>query len=338
MSDDVKVVGNGNGLSKETIANSVHKPKLLSLCTGYGGLDLATEEYFNAELIGCAEIDKYASIAIDKHFNVKNYGDIKNLVSIDLDVDIITAGYPCQPFSTAGNRKGFDDKRHIWPYIKKIIGNLQPSVVILENVRGHLTLGFKEVLADITELGYDAQWAIVRASDVGAPHRRERVFILAQPSNTNSERRNIRRIATKGNQRESQFESCQCGETFTNTESWRTRNQSFGISQENAGSSCNCRLTSNTDNVKQQGIGNLQRLGRRFNTRAEMQLQRAPNPLDLDEKLNPQFVEYMMGLPKGWVTDLDISRSQQLKMLGNGVVPQQAFHAINLLWHISHLK
>lgn len=307
MLDGVKAADNGNGLQAVNTARFALRPKLLSLCTGYGGLDLAVEAFFNAELIGCAEIDKYASIAIDKHFKVTNYGDIKNLLDTNLEVDILTAGYPCQPFSTAGNRKGFDDKRHIWPHIKKIISNLRPTTVILENVRGHLTLGFKEVLADIAEIGYDAQWAIVRASDVGAPHRRERVFILAQPTDSNSERGNIRRITTEGNQGQSQFESCQCGS-----------------------------IASNTDNDKQQGVGKSQRLGWRFNSRAEMRLQRPPSALDLNNKLNPKFVEYMMGLPEGWVTDLGISRSQQLKMLGNGVVPQQAFHAINLLWQISH--
>ena len=72
----------------------------------------------------------------------------------------------------------------------------------------------------------------------------------------------------------------------------------------------------------------MSQLGRRFATRCEMRMQRTPNTLDLEGRLNPVFVEYMMGLPEGWVTDLDISRSQQLKMLGNGVVPQQAEYAI----------
>ena len=154
--------------------------KIGSLCTGYGGLDMAVETYFNAETIWCAEIDKYASKLIAERFDYPNHGDIKKIDWSEIEpIDILTAGYPCQPFSNAGQRKGIEDERHIWPHIKEAIGILRPRFIVLENVRGHLTLGFKEVLADLTQIGYDARWQIVRASDVGAPHRRERLFVVA---------------------------------------------------------------------------------------------------------------------------------------------------------------
>lgn len=244
--------------------------KIGSLCSGYGGLDMAVEAYFDAETIWMSDNDKYASIVIKERWGLPNLGNLKEVDWTTVEpIDILTAGYPCQPFSNAGLRKGANDKRHIWPNIKEIISQLQPRIVILENVRGHLTLGFKEVLKDLTEIGYDARWSIVRASDVGAPHRRERLFVIAQPSNSNGD--------------------------------------------------------------EQQGDRPTQRLGSRFNSQSEMRLQRTPNPLDINNKLNATFVEYMMGLPVGWVTDLDISRSQQLKLLGNGVVPQQAYYALGLL-------
>jgi len=157
--------------------------KIGSLCTGYGGLDMAVEAYFNAEMVWCAENDKYASALIEQRFNKPNLGDIKQ---IDWDtvkpIDILTAGYPCQPFSHAGQRKGTEDERHIWPYIIKAISTLRPKYIILENVRGHLSLGFSTVLANLTQIGYDARWQIVRASDVGAPHQRARIFIIAYPT------------------------------------------------------------------------------------------------------------------------------------------------------------
>lgn len=267
--------------------------KLLSLCTGYGGLDLAVEEFFEAQLIGCADIDKYASLAIEKHFNVPNYGDIRNVLDLDIEFDILTAGYPCQPFSHAGQRKGLDDARHIWPTIAEIIGKFRPRIVVLENVRGHLSLGFKEVLKDLASLGYDARWQIVRASDVGAPHQRARIFVVSYPNNFRG--------------------------VWDLPGSWRghdPRGQS--------------KPSSDTKHQHRTHDRQMQELGRRFASRRAMCLQATPDAL-VDGKLNPKFVEYMMGLPEGWVTDLPISRNQQFKLLGNGVVPQQAYYALKLL-------
>ena len=273
--------------------------KIGSLCTGYGGLDMAVEAYFGAETAWVSEIDKYACKVIDARINKPNIGDLKIVNWAEVEpVDIITAGYPCQPFSHAGLRKGVLDERHLWPYIKQAISTIRPSIVILENVRGHFKLGFREVLTDLTYIGYDAKWSIVRASDIGAPHRRERLFIVAEPANTDSPR------------------------------SQRGSGKRYGFEQSGS-------FIANPHGYEQQRNGRVSELGSRFNTRAQMRLQRAPNPLDINNKLNAKFVEYMMGLPAGWVTDLDISRSQQLKILGNGVVPQQAYRALELLCNIN---
>jgi DNA (cytosine-5)-methyltransferase 1 len=243
--------------------------KIGSLCTGYGGLDIAVEAFFNAETIWCAEYDKYASKVIEERFGYPNYKDIKQ---IDWDqvpkVDILTAGYPCQPFSVAGNRKGENDARHIWPYIKEAIRRISPRWVVMENVRGHLSLGFDQVLADLADVGYDAKWQIVRAAEVGAPHHRRRLFIVAYPSH----------------------------------ESGRYN-------------------------------GQVQKLGRGFTSFSDMHLQESPAELD-ERRVSPKFVEYMMGLPAGWVTDVDVSKAQQYKILGNGVVPQQAYYALQQLMEL----
>ncbi len=281
------------------------KLRIGSLCTGYGGLDLAVEAHFNAETVWCAEFDKYASEVIKHHFNVPNYGNIKTINWASMpEIDILTAGYPCQPFSHAGERKGTQDERHLFPYIAEAISNLRPRWVVLENVRGHLSLGLKEVLAELASIGYDAKWQTVRAADAGAPHRRERVFIVAEPSNTNGKR------FTLGQER-----------------SYADRNQ--GQSQSELGGMG--EAASNTNNEYQPHNGQVQKLGRRFMARCEMHLLPAPDALDQDGKLSALFVEYMMGLPSGWITDSGLSRAQQLKMLGNGVVPQQAEYALELL-------
>ena len=98
-------------------------------------------------------------------------------------VDILTGGYPCQPFSAAGQRKGTTDDRHLWPYVREAISEMSPSLVVLENVFGHLSLGFDEVLADLQLLNYETRWTIIRASDIGAPHHRARLFMLATKGN-----------------------------------------------------------------------------------------------------------------------------------------------------------
>jgi DNA (cytosine-5)-methyltransferase 1 len=283
--------------------------KIGSLCTGYGGLDLATEAYFNAETVWCAEIDKYASQVIQQRFNIPNYGNIKEINWASLEpIDILTAGYPCQPFSYAGYRKGTNDDRHIFPYILEGISILKPRWVILENVRGHLSLGLKEVLACLTSIGYDARWKIVRASDVGAPHQRARLFIVATDSNSDA-RQESRRINTGVSGSASQI--------IDGSDRQINRRCSKNASYASS------KFKSHNRQVSQ--------LGRRFTSRCDMYLQDVPNPLDQEGKLNAVFVEYMMGLPIGWVTQTGLSRAQQLKMLGNGVVPQQAELALELL-------
>jgi DNA (cytosine-5)-methyltransferase 1 len=204
----------------------------------------------------------------------------------------------------------------------------------MENVRGHLTLGFKEVLKGLAEIGYDAKWRIVRASDVGAPHQRARLFIIAEPSNADSQRTHLGELQpTQGSQGESQSKPCQCCTAITNADSLGQQIQIAGqfTSQQESASNGNNGIVGNPNDKCISHNWSMSQLGRRFATRCEMRLQRTPNPLDLEGRLNAVFVEYMMGLPEGWVTDLGFSRAQQLKMLGNGVVPQQAEYAIHQL-------
>lgn len=284
------------------------KLRIGSLCTGYGGLDLAVEAHFNAETVWCAEFDKYASEVIKHHFNVPNYGNIKTINWASLpEIDILTAGYPCQPFSTAGERKGTDDERHLFPYIAEAISNLRPRWVVLENVRGHLNLGFKEVLAILTNLGYDTKWQIVRASDVGAPHQRARLFIVAYASGERLQRPwNKADDITYG--------------IVTDTYS----NARQELRRTNRGVLGKARKIIDEANWQKHWSG------------FEITEREVPPTLDSNNRLNSKFVEYMMGLPSGWVTDIGLSRTQELKMLGNGVVPQQAKYALELLTDVDN--
>ena len=94
-------------------------------------------------------------------------------------VDLVSAGYPCQPFSVAGKRKGADDPRHLWPHVARVVAECGPVWVFLENVSNHLNLGYREVREELEDLGYGVTEGLFTAAEVGAPHRRQRLFVLA---------------------------------------------------------------------------------------------------------------------------------------------------------------
>ena len=165
----------------------------LALCAGIGGLELGVARALGGRYrcVGYVERDAYAASVLVAR--MEDEGLDRAPVFDDLEsfpghpyrgrVDLVTAGFPCQPASVAGSRLGRADERWIWPLIAGIIERVSPSLVFLENVPGLLTVdggaGFREVLESLAALGFDAEWGLLRASDVGAPHRRERLFVLA---------------------------------------------------------------------------------------------------------------------------------------------------------------
>ncbi len=154
-----------------------------SLFSGIGGLDLGLERA-GMRVIWQAEIDPYCCQVLRQHWpDVPNLGDVSRIEWSDVvRPDVICGGYPCQPFSLAGARAGTDDRRHLWPYVRDALRVLRPRFALLENVAGHLSLGFDRVLGDLAEIGFDAEWDCIPAAAVGAPHRRDRVFLVAYPA------------------------------------------------------------------------------------------------------------------------------------------------------------
>ena len=143
---------------------------------------MGVQSVLGGEVLWHCEVEDAPSRILAHHWpDVPNLGDI---TAVDWHsvprVDVLTGGYPCQPFSLAGQRDGATDRRHMWPHVADGISVLRPRLCVFENVRGHLTLGFDEVLRDLHQLGYRASWMLVRASEVGAPHARARIFIFAE--------------------------------------------------------------------------------------------------------------------------------------------------------------
>lgn len=163
--------------------------RILSLCSGAGGLDVGVHD----ALGGCARTVVYveheatacevlaARIADGALDDAPIWGDLHAFDARPWRgrVDGIIGGYPCQPFSVAGKRLGTADPRHLWPRISTIIRDVQPRWCFFENVRGHVRIGLREVRADLLSMGYDVHAGIFSAAEVGAPHQRERLFILA---------------------------------------------------------------------------------------------------------------------------------------------------------------
>jgi len=159
----------------------------LSLFSGAGGGLLATKWLLGSTIVGYVERDEYCQKVLRARIrdglldDAPIFSDVRTFNGRPYRgrVDCITAGFPCQPFSVAGKRKGADDERNGWPDTIRIIREVQPQFCFLENVPGLLSEYFSVVLGDLAEAGFDAQWCVLGASDVGANHRRKRLWILA---------------------------------------------------------------------------------------------------------------------------------------------------------------
>lgn len=300
--------------------------KIGSLCTGYGGLDHAVQDFFGGELAFVADNFPGAQKLLEFHYpDVPDLGDITQVAWEDIDrVDILTAGFPCQDVSCAGSRKGLgkDTRTGIWSHVAEAIGVLRPRLVLLENVRGLLSARADSdleycswcmgddgdepvlracgaVLADLADLGFDAEWALVSAAEAGAPHKRERVFILASPAADAAGDRwppKAERIERSGRAQASQGQAAGAARAVLDWGPYEPAIRRW-----------------------EHAIGRY-----------------APSPTEFSrirERLSPRFVEWMMGLEEGWVTGVPgLSYAHQLRLLGNGVVPQQALLALDYLW------
>jgi len=179
------------------------KYKILDLFSGLGGFSLGLERTGHFETVAFCDNDKFSKLILDKHWKgIKVYEDVREITKEKFKQDgtpfpdIITGGFPCQPFSVAGKQKGTSDDRHLWPEMFRIIKAFKPRYVIGENVRGIVNIQegvvFETVCTDLESEGYEVQPFIIPAAGVGAPHRRERVWIIANREESMVNSDNIR--------------------------------------------------------------------------------------------------------------------------------------------------
>ena len=169
----------------------------LSLFSGVGGGLLGTRYLLKWQTVGYVEYEEYCQKVLRQRIRdglldaAPIFGDIKGFISEGYAesykglVDVITGGFPCQPFSTAGKQRGKDDERNMWPATCEVIKIIKPKYAFLENVPGLFSSGyFESILSDLAQIGYDAKWCHLSASNCGAPHKRKRIWLFAY-SNTN---------------------------------------------------------------------------------------------------------------------------------------------------------
>ncbi len=222
---------------------SGYKLKHLDLFSGIGGFSLGLEATGGFETVAFCDYDSYCQKILRKHWPwVTIYDDIKELNHEKLNsnghtkIDIITGGYPCQPFSVAGRQQGEKDPRHVWPEYFRLIKELRPTWVIGENVSGHVKLGLDTVLENLESEGYSARTFSISASSIGANHQRERIWIVANSgcswgSGSEFQRKNENEIKKENaNQFERSSSSSQSNMVYSDSErleKWESIGENF---------------------------------------------------------------------------------------------------------------
>ena len=164
----------------------------VDLCSGIGGFALGFQWAGLSKPVLFCDIEPWSRKILKKHWPdvpiAENVKELANDPDRNVpDCDILTAGYPCQPFSHAGKRLGHADDRHIWPYLLQIVAQKRPAWCVFENVYGHVSMGLDQVLSDLEGQGYASRTFIVPACGVDAPHRRDRIWIIAQSNDANTD-------------------------------------------------------------------------------------------------------------------------------------------------------
>ncbi|MGW2604238.1 DNA cytosine methyltransferase [Streptomyces mirabilis] len=326
-------------------------PRLLALCAGYGGLETAIRTGIGGQVAAFAENDPHASRVFAAHHpGVPNLGDItavdwhevRNLYAPEW----VAAGFPCRNISNAGRRDGIHGQwSRVWKNVAQAVGVLRPRLVFLENVAALRSRGLDVVAQDLAALGYDARWTCLRAGDpeIGAPHPRDRWFAIAHPADADPHRlgRHWRtgHLAQAQGRDEPAHRRDQAPAPARRLRLLPTPKASDGPhgGPNQRDTQGNYYLPGQAVRVDERWVatdgtdyGPAIRRWERITGRT------APCPTEPgtrgNRRLSPIFVEWLMGLPAGWVTDVPgIPRKEQLKILGNGVIPRQAHHAYGLL-------
>ena len=272
---------------------------VFDIFSGIGGFSLGLEKA-GMQTVAFCEINPFCQKILKKHWSsVPVFSNVTALTKEDFTslpkIDVIAGGFPCQDISCAGKQIGISGKRSgLWKEFRRLIHAIKPSYAIIENVANLRGNGLVTVLQDLWEIGYNAEWHCIPASAFGAPHRRDRIWIIAYP-----------------------ISICEIG-------------LSVGKKETISAPRDDCKNATNADCQRLQGHGRFEeispickqeQISLYYRTRGTLQWGAEPEsiPRLKDDRLNPDWVEWLMGFPSSWTEDG--SRRQRLMALGNAVVP-----------------
>ena len=272
---------------------------VLDIFSGIGGFSIGLEAVGMKTVVFC-EINPFCQKILKKHWpSVPIFSDITTIHKEDLKalprIDVIAGGFPCQDISVAGKQKGISAKRSgLWKEFARLINEVRPKYAIIENVANLRSTGLISVLQDLWEIGYNAEWHCIPASAFGAPHRRDRIWIIAHPAC-------IGQIGLSVGKEEAESE---------------LGGGSEDVSDPDKQGLQGCRGFKETSPICSQ-----EQIGMYYCSRGIKQWSEEPLevPRLKDERLNPDWVEWLMGYPSSWTEGG--SRMQRLMALGNSVVP-----------------
>ena len=321
------------------------------MCAGYGGIGLGIKRILGERLrtIAYCELEGFAQANLiskmEKGFldvapiwsDLKTfpYGSFRGLV------DILIAGYPCQPFSAAGKRAGKEDPRHLWPWIADGIRILRPKMCFFENVEGHISLGLREVIGELEELGYKVSWGIFSAREVGASHQRKRVFILAYDKSLGLE--GLRECCDSQGWEAPIGHSGSCGDSWPSRpgepqHAWEPP-RVVGNAIHNAGfdvCGTQCGQAQQSISSDSGSMGNTSMLDGAGQTRGQWETQTGrTGATQHDRQAQPALGRDTHG-SADWMDYAELyttcdNRTDELRLLGNGVVPATAERAFRIL-------
>ncbi|MET8501634.1 DNA cytosine methyltransferase [Streptomyces microflavus] len=326
----------------------------MALCAGYGGLETALSTGIGAVPVAYAENDPYAAAVFAAHHpGVPNLGDITRAdwerVRDLYRPEIVGAGFPCRNISNAGRKDGISGQwSRVWKNVAAAVGVIRPRYVFLENVAALRSRGLDVVAQDLAAIGYGVRWTCLRAGDpeVGAPHERDRWFAVAHPADADPH--HLGRHWRPRHQPETQgwAEPAHRSDTPPGTPARVLRLVPTQAARDWRSGASNL-MDFNARPLNEFVVNRLPYSGSWISTdgidygpaiRRWEHITGRPAPCPTEpgtrgnRRLSPVFTEWLMGLPAGWVTSIpNVPRKEQLRILGNGVIPRQAHHAYGQL-------